>query len=116
MVTSGYQFMNWQFVHLSKNMPTEHQLLVTVLAYRKYRRSGSSISLGLAKETISLLWKFCNHPQKGWSNEPKTICFTMYLHFGHTYSEMGKENKLAFRNYIIYLHLCKKIKPQKVME
>ena len=27
----------------------------------------------------------------------------MYLHFGHIYSEMGKENKLAFRNYIIYL-------------
>ena len=29
----------------------------------------------------------------------------MYPHFGHIYSEMGKENKLAFRNYIIYLHL-----------
>ena len=28
----------------------------------------------------------------------------MYPHFGHIYSEMGKENKLAFRNYIIYLH------------
>ena len=33
----------------------------------------------------------------------KTICFAMYPHFGHIYSEMGKENKLAFRNYIIYL-------------
>ena len=29
----------------------------------------------------------------------------MYLHFGRIYPEMGKENKLAFRNYIIYLHL-----------
>ena len=29
----------------------------------------------------------------------------MYLHFGCIYSEMGKENKLTFRNYIIYLHL-----------
>ena len=38
MVMSGYKFMNLQFVHLSKNMPTEHQLLVTVLAYRKYSR------------------------------------------------------------------------------
>ena len=38
MVTSGYQFMNLKFVHLSKNMPTEHQNLVTVLAYRKYCR------------------------------------------------------------------------------
>ena len=38
MVTSGYQFMNLPFVHLSKNLPTEHQLLVRVLAYRKYRR------------------------------------------------------------------------------
>ena len=27
----------------------------------------------------------------------------MYLHFGHNYSEMEKENKLVFRNYIIYL-------------
>ena len=35
MVTSGYQFMNLKFVYLSKNMPTEHQHLVTVLAYRK---------------------------------------------------------------------------------
>ena len=34
MVTSGYQFMNLKFVYLSKNMPTEHQHLVTVLAYR----------------------------------------------------------------------------------
>ena len=38
IVTSGYQFMNLKFVHLSKNMPTEHQHLVTVLAYRKYCR------------------------------------------------------------------------------
>ena len=29
----------------------------------------------------------------------------MYPHFGHIHSEMGKENKLAFRNYIIYLYL-----------
>ena len=36
MVMSGYQFMNLQFVHLSKNLPTEHQLLVMLLAYRKY--------------------------------------------------------------------------------
>ena len=35
MVTSRYQFMNLKFVYLSKNMPTEHQLLVRVLAYRK---------------------------------------------------------------------------------
>ena len=35
MVMSRYQFMNLKFLYLSKNMPTEHQLLVTVLAYRK---------------------------------------------------------------------------------
>ena len=42
----------------------------------------------------------------------------MYPHIGHIYSEMGKENKLAFRNYIIYLHLftSKKKKPQKDMK
>ena len=34
----------------------------------------------------------------------------MYPHFGHIYSEMGKENKLAFRNYIIYLQTKKRMK------
>ena len=38
MVTSGYQFMNLQFVHLSKNIPTEHQLLVKVVVHKKYYR------------------------------------------------------------------------------
>ena len=37
----------------------------------------------------------------------------MYPHFGHIHSEMGKENKLAFRNYIIYLHLFTRKNPQK---
>ena len=60
MVMSGYQFINLQFVHLSKNMPTEHQLLVRVLAYRKYCSRWFNIPLGLAKETISVLWNFCN--------------------------------------------------------
>ena len=46
-------------------MPTEHQHLVTVLAYRKYCIRGSSIPLGLAKETISVLLNFCNYPEKG---------------------------------------------------
>ena len=36
----------------------------------------------------------------------------MYLHFGHIHSEMGKENKIAFRNYIIYLNIYNK-PPQK---
>ena len=29
----------------------------------------------------------------------------MCPYFGHIHSEMGKENKLTFRNYIIYLDL-----------
>ena len=37
----------------------------------------------------------------------------MYLHFGHIHSEMGKENKLAFRNYIIYLNIYNNPPPQK---
>ena len=60
MVTSGYQFMNLQFVYLSKNMPTE-QLLVTVLAYRKDGRRWFRYQVscpGLAMETISVLWNF----------------------------------------------------------
>ena len=34
----------------------------------------------------------------------------MYPHFGRIYSEMGKENKLVFRNYIIYLQTKKRMK------
>ena len=36
----------------------------------------------------------------------------MYPHFGHIHSEMGKENKLAFRNYIIYLNIYNKNPPK----
>ena len=46
-------------------MPTEHQLLVTVSGIQKNTaEGGSSISLGLAKKTISELRNFCNHPEK----------------------------------------------------
>ena len=104
MVTSGYQFMKLQFVNLSKNLPTEHQLLVTVLAYRKYHRRWFKYPPWTSQgNNISTLWNFCNLPEKGGQMNQKTICFTMYPHFGHIYSEMGKDNKLAFRNYIIYL-------------
>ena len=57
MVTSGYQFMNLKFVYLSKNMPTEHQHLVMVLAYRKDCRRQFKYQLscpGQAKERISV--------------------------------------------------------------
>ena len=37
----------------------------------------------------------------------------MYPHFGRIHSEMGKENKLAFRNYIIYLYLQQTPPPPK---
>ena len=50
--------MNLKFMYLSKNMPTEHQHLVTVLAYRNTAEGGSGMTLGLAKETISVLWNF----------------------------------------------------------
>ena len=61
MVTSGYQFMNLKFVYLSKNMPTEQQHLVMVLAYRKdcRRQFNYQVSCpGLAKERISVLRNF----------------------------------------------------------
>ena len=35
----------------------------------------------------------------------------MYPHFGHIHSEIRKENKLAFRNYIIYLNIYNKNPP-----
>ena len=37
----------------------------------------------------------------------------MYPHIGRIHSEMGKENKLAFRNYIIYLIFTRKPPPKK---
>ena len=59
MVTSGYQFMNLKFVYLSKNMPTEHQHLVMVLAYRKYCGR-----------------QFKYHP---WTCQGNNICITEFL-------------------------------------
>ena len=38
----------------------------------------------------------------------------MYPHFGRIHSEMGKENKLAFRNYIIYLNIYNKNPPKRM--
>ena len=45
--------MNLKFVYLSKNMPTEHQLLVTVLAYRKTVEGGS----GMKYLSLDKPWK-----------------------------------------------------------
>ena len=83
-------------------MPTEHQHLVTVLAYRKYCRMRFKYLPCKAKETISVLRNFCNHPEKGgkMSQKQSDSACTHRIH-----SEMGKENKLAFRNSIIYLYL-----------
>ena len=55
------QFMNLKFVYLSKNMPTEYQHLVMVLAYRKDCRRQFKYQVscpGLAMERISVLWNF----------------------------------------------------------
>ena len=88
-------------------MPTEHQLLIKVLAYGKYCRMQFKYPPWTSQGNSISIMEFCNHPEKGWSSEPKTICITMYPRFGHIYSEMRKENKLAFRNYIIYLQTKK---------
>ena len=64
---------------------------------------GSSIHLVLVKETISVLRNFCNHPEKGGQMSQKQSASVCTPHLGRIYSEMGKENKLTFRNYIIYL-------------
>ena len=98
--------MNLKFVYLSKNMPTEHQHLVMVLAYRKdcRRRFKYQVSCPrLAMERISVYGTFCNHPEKGGKMSQKqstSACTRIRIH-----SEMGKENKLAFRNHIIYSYL-----------
>ena len=66
MVTSGYQFMNWQFVHLSKKHANRTPTFGPQFWHTENTVEGSSsIPLGLAKETISVLWNFCNHPEKG---------------------------------------------------
>ena len=38
----------------------------------------------------------------------------MYPHFGRIHSEMGKENKLAFRNYMIYLIFTEHPSPKRM--
>ena len=52
--------MNLKFVYLSKNMPTEHQHLVMVLAYRKDCRRQFKYQVscpGLAIERISVVFE-----------------------------------------------------------
>ena len=53
--------MNLKFVYLSKNMPTEYQHSVMVLAYRKDCRRWFKYQVscpGLAKERIFVLQNF----------------------------------------------------------
>ena len=80
-----------------------------VLVYRRYCRRQFKSSPWTRQGNNIWITEFCNHP--GWSNELKTICIiTMYLHFGHIYSEMGKENKLTCRNFIFIIYLQTKNK------
>ena len=58
MVTSGYQFMNLQFVHPSKNMPTEHQILAKVVVYRKNCRRWFNYIPKLAEHKILEIYDF----------------------------------------------------------
>ena len=61
MVMSRYQYMNLKFVYLSKNMPTEHQLLVTVLAYTRLQK--------VVQVSIILPW----------TSQGNNICFTEHF-------------------------------------
>ena len=102
MVMSGHQFMNLKFVHLSKNIPTEHQHLVTVLAYRKYCRRLFKYPLGLAKETISVLRNFVTILKKVVKSPKNNLLQYVPTFWSYSFWN-GKENKLAFRNYINYI-------------
>ena len=46
-------------------MPTEHQLLVKVLAYRKYRRRQFKYPPWTSQGNNIWIMEFCNHPEKG---------------------------------------------------
>ena len=86
-------------------MPTGHQLLVTVLAYRKDCRRRFRYDFYFS--CLDKPWKqylfyanFCNHPEKGGKMSQKqstSACTRIRIH-----SEMGNENKLTFQNHIIY--------------
>ena len=57
--------MNLQFVHLLKNMPIEHQLLVKVVECRKYHRRWFKYNSWTSQGKFSEVWNFFNHPEKG---------------------------------------------------
>ena len=106
--------MHLQFVHLSKNMPTEYQLLVTVWHTENTAEGGSSIPLALAKETISVLRNFCNHLEKGGQMSQKqsaSPCTGILVIFILKW-EKKTSSHLEIISFI-YLHLRKK-KPQKI--
>ena len=93
-------------------MPTEHQLLVTVLAYRKDCRRRFRYHLNFScLERISILRKiFCNHPEKGGKMSQKqstSACTRINIH-----SEIGKENKARIsKSYNLLIFTIKP--PQK---
>ena len=108
--------MNSKFVHLLKNMPTEHQHLVTVLAYRSTAEGSSSIPLGLAKETISVLRNFCNHAEKGGKMSQKqsaSACTRILVVFILKW-EKKTSSHLEIKSFIyIYIYLQLKKTPKR---
>ena len=93
--------MNLQFVHPSKNMPTEHQLLVKVVSYRKYGRRWFNYIPKLAEHKISEIYDFSDTqflvpPSRGGKKSFPQLLTNMQK------AALFKENKLAFRNVIIY--------------
>ena len=104
--------MNLKFVYLSKNMPTEHQHLVTVLAYRKDCRRRFKYPLGLAKETISVLWNFCNHPEKGGKMSQKQSA-SAFTHILVIFILKWERKTSSHLEIISFIYIYNKKKPQK---
>ena len=95
-------------------MPTEHQHLVTVLAYRKYCRRWFKYSPLLAKETISVLQNFCNHPEKGGKMSQKQSA-SACTHRIHSEMEKKTSSHLEIISFIyIYLYLQQKKSPKRM--
>ena len=93
-------------------MPTEHQLLVTVLAYRKdcRRQFRYECDFSCLDKNICFTEIFCNHPKKGGKMSQKqstSACTGIHIH-----SEIGKENKARIsKSYNLLIFIIKL--PQK---
>ena len=89
--------MNLKFVYLSKKHANRTPTFGNGFGIQKRLQKVVQVSSILPWKQYLFYRTFCNHPEKGGKMSQKQSTTHIRIH-----SEIGKENKLAFQNHIIY--------------